>query len=296
MKRRSARYPLILVLGLALATAMSAFAATAPTTSAVAGPWTLAHDASPAFSPDGNTVVFARGSGAARRLFAAHRHDGVWSAARHVAFSDRWMDLEPAMAPDGHYLVFISNRPAHGTGKPLDGAWGGQAWPGRGGNLWRVDRVGDGWGTPVRLPDNVNASSTTFSPAVANDGSVYFMRANPADGSFRLYVSRREHGRYQDAVALALGTGAGCSDFDPAVAPDQSFLVFSSDRPPAPANGNDLFIAFARPGGWSTPVDLGLAGNEARLGADRTMLYYTAPDHRLHRVSLAPWLRQRAAR
>jgi len=283
-----------LILGSALAA--SAWAATIVAPPLAAGPWTLVHDASPAFTPDGDTVVFARGSGATRRLFAAHRRDGVWSVAQRVAFSDRWMDLEPAMAPDGRYLVFISNRPANGTGKALDGNWGGQAWPGRGGNLWRVDRLGNGWGTPVRLPDSVNSSSTTFSPAVASDGSVYFMRANPADGSFRLYRSRYLHGRYQPAVALALGTGDGRSDFDPAVAPDQSFLVFSSDRPPAPANGNDLFIAFAVPGGWSAPVDLGMAGNEARLGADRTMLYYTAPDHRIHRVSLAPWLRHRPAR
>lgn len=299
MKRRSfLHYLSTLALGLALAS-MPAFAmaAATPSTAIAAGPWSLPHDASPAFSPDDNTVVFARGSGATRRLFTAQRHDGVWSQAQRVAFSDRWMDLEPAMAPDGRYLVFASNRPTNDAGKPLDGNWGGQAWPGRGGNLWRVDRVGNGWGTPVRLPDSVNRSSTTFSPAVASDGSVYFMRANPVDGSFRLYVSRRVHGRYQDAVALALGTGDGRSDFDPAVAPDQSFLVFSSDRPPAPANGSDLFIAFAVPGGWSTPVDLGLAGNEARLGVDRTMLYYTAaPDHRIHRLSLAPWLRQRPTR
>jgi len=293
--RSHCRLPILaLILGSALAA--SAWAATTVVPPLAAGPWVLEHDASPAFTPDGDTVVFARGNGATRRLFAAHRHDGVWSPPQRVAFSDRWMDLEPAMAPDGRYLVFVSNRPANGAGKALDGNWGGQAWPGRGGNLWRVDRVGDGWGTPVRLPDSVNRSSTTFSPAVASDGSIYFMRVNSADGSFRLYVSRRENGHYQPAVALALGTGDGRSDFDPAVAPDQSFLVFSSDRPPAPANGNDLFIAFAVPGGWSAPVDLGLAGSEARLGANRTMLYYTAPDHRIHRVSLAPWLRQRPAR
>lgn len=287
---------LIPFLALGLGLAAAAHAGPVVTSALASGPWTEVHDASPAFTPDGNTVVFARGNGATRRLFAAHRHDGAWSPAQRVAFSNQWMDLEPAMAPDGRYLVFISNRPAHDAGKPLDGRWGGQAWPGRGGNLWRVDRVGDGWGTPVRLPDRVNRSSTTFSPAVAGDGSIYFMRATPADGSFRLYRSRHVHGDYQPATALALGTGAGRSDFDPAVAPDQSFLVFSSDRPPAPANGNDLFIAFAMAGGWSAPVDLGVAGNEARLGVDRTVLYYTAPDHRIHRMSLAPWLGHRPVR
>ncbi len=286
---------LTLILGSSIGAATAQTAAAIPSPPA-AGPWTMAHDASPAFTPDGNTVVFARGSGATRRLYTAHRHGHAWSAAQRMALSNRWMDLEPAMAPDGRYLVFISNRPASDGGKALDGNWGGQAWPGRGGNLWRVDRVGDGWGTPVRLPDSANTSSTTFSPAVAQDGSIYFMRANPADGSFRLYRSSLAHGHYQPAQALALGTGAGLSDFDPAVAPDQSFLVFSSDRPPTPANGNDLFIAFAVPGGWSAPLDLGLAGNEARLGADRTTLYYTAPDHRIHRVSLAPWLQHRPAR
>jgi hypothetical protein len=159
-----------------------------------------------------------------------------------------------------------------------------------------VDRVGDGWGTPVRLPGDVNTGSSTFSPAVAGDGSVYFMRAIPASGAFRLYRSHRVHGVLQPAQPLALGARGDRSDYDPTVVPDQSFIVFSSDRPPAPSNGGDLFIAFAVPGGWSTPVDLGLAGNEARLGPDHATLYYTAPDHRIHRLSLARWLQHRPPR
>ena len=46
--------------------------------------------------------------------------------------------LEPAMAPDGSYLVFASNRPAHAGGSALDGYFNNKPRPGRGGNLWRV--------------------------------------------------------------------------------------------------------------------------------------------------------------
>lgn len=283
----------ILVLILGSAFAVSARAVTTVGSPAAAGPWTLAHDASPAFTPNGDTVVFTRGRGADRHLYVAHRHGSAWSTPAPAPFSNRWMDIEPAMAPDGSYLVFVSNRPVHGGGVALDGQWGGKAWPGRGGNLWRVDRVGAGWGIPTRLPATVNADSSTFSPAVASDGSVYFMRADPASGAFRLYRSRFVQGHYTAAQPLTLGGGKAHSDYDPAVAPDGSFLVFSSDRAPSSPNGDDLFIAFATPAGWSTPRDLGVAGNEARLSPDHRTLYFSAADQRIHRVALAPWLPHR---
>ena len=86
------------------------------------------------------------------------------------------MDLEPAMAPDGTFLVFASNRPAMPGGPALDGNYEGHSQPGRGGNLWRVDRTADGWAPPRRLPDAINAGASVYAPAVAADGSVYFMQ------------------------------------------------------------------------------------------------------------------------
>jgi len=279
---------LALILGGALAA--SVLAATTAASPPAAGPWTLAHDASPAFAPDGDTVVFTRGRGADRHLVVAHRHGSAWSTPAPAPFSNRWMDIEPAMAPDGSYLVFVSNRPALGGGAALDGQWGGKAWPGRGGNLWRVDHVGNGWSTPSRLPAAVNATHSTFSPAVASDGSVFFMRADPASGAFRLYRSRFVRGSYTVAQPLALGGGKAHSDYDPAVAPDASFLVFSSGRAPALPDGDHLFIAFATPAGWSAPRDLGVAGNEARLSPDHRTLYFNGAGQRIHRLSLAAWL------
>lgn len=193
------------------------------------------------------------------------------------------------MAPDGRFLVFASNRPAQTGGRALDGAYEGRTQPGRGGNLWRVDRTPRGWSQPRRLPDAINAGTSVYAPAVAADGSVYFMQPDPASGHFRLYVSRFAHGRYQTARALPFSDGK-VADYDPAIAPDQSFIVFSSDRPPSGARDSAIFIAFASVGGWSAPEPLGPVGTESRLGPDHATLYYSGTDRRIHRFALGAWL------
>jgi Tol biopolymer transport system component len=259
-------------------------------------PWGPGDDASPAFTPDGHTVVSARGQGPSRRIYISRLQAGVWSRPERAPFSDQWMDLEPAMAPDGSYLVFISNRPATLGGKALDGYFGGRPQPGRGGNLWRVNRTGDGWGTPMRLADTVNTGPATYAPTVAKDSSLYFMKPDPQSGRLRIYFSRFAAGLYQSPVPLAVPADSGVTaDVDPAVAPDQSFIVFSSNRAPSAADASDMFIAFATPSGWSRPVRLGPSGYEARLGPDPSTLYFTAADHRIHRLSIAPWLARHAA-
>jgi Periplasmic component of the Tol biopolymer transport system len=270
-------------------------AATASTasTSTDAPPWGMKGDADPVFTPDRQTVVFARGSESTGRLYVAHRHDDIWSTPERAPFSGAWTDFEPAMAPDGSYLVFISNRPTTPSGKPLDGYWGGKSRPGRGGNLWRVSFKDGVWGTPVRLPDIVNASTATYSPAVAADGSVYFTHPDPQTHHTRLYVSHFVDGRFQPPQPLPFTDGV-TSDYDPAVAPDQSFLVFSSNRPPTPPNDSDLFVAFATATGWSTPIPLGPAGTEARLASDLDTLHFSAADDRIHRISIGRWLAQHA--
>jgi Tol biopolymer transport system component len=239
--------------------------------------WPTGTYASPAFTPDDRTMIVTYGTAAQRRLMISHRQGETWSIPAPAPFSGRWRDIEPVMSPDGAYLVFVSNRPATENGQPLDGYYGGSAKPGAGGNLWRVNRVGEGWGQPIRLPDVVNANSSIFAPALTRSGDLFFMQPDPKTGRFRLYRSRFAKGIYTIPEPLSFSDGA-YSDYDPAVAPDGSFIVFSSGRAPAPKDlGAAIFVAMAEGEGWRAPIliDPILLGVEVRLSPDGSTLYFT---------------------
>jgi hypothetical protein len=262
-----------------LVCALRAAAAPVPTVFApgvISGP---ASDMTPAFSPDGRTVYFTRSNNEDYVILESHLQGSRWSEPEVAPFSGQWRDLEPAFAPDGSFLVFASSRPREEGGKPVDGSWGGKSWPGRGGNLWRVERQGAGWGQPVRLPDTVNRSTSIFSPAVTRDGSLYFMDPDSDSGRFQIYRSQLTAGVYQPAERLPW-SAAAWSNVDVAVAPDESFVVVCSSRPPA-EKSLDLFIIFHRDGRWAEPIHLNaqdnspISGIEARLGPDGHTLFYS---------------------
>ncbi|KRE92500.1 hypothetical protein ASG87_00880 [Frateuria sp. Soil773] len=244
---------------------------------AISGP---ASEDSAAFTPDGNTVFFDRIRWPNAAILVSHKGAGGWSAPRIAPFSGQWLDHDPAMAPDGSFLVFSSNRPDAGGGRPLDAVMAnGKVQPGSGGHLWRVDRRGDGWGVPVRLPDTVNASTRTYAPSVAADGSVYFQRPDPANGDFRLYRSQYRDGHYLEAVAVGLGS-PDSHELDPAVAPDESFIVFDANYAGKDAPDR-LYIAFREGSRWGAPIDLGdrvNIGNPwgSHLGPDHRTLYFSS--------------------
>ena len=226
-----------------------------------------ASDAALTLSPDGHVAFFERSN---RRIYAimeSHLTGKRWSKPKIAPFSGHWLDLESAIAADGSYLVFASNRPAEPGGKPIDGSYYGKVQIAKGGALWRVDRVGRGWGEPYRLPGTVNISSSIYEPSLAANGDIYFQSADADGKAFHLYVARARAQGFARAERIDLHGPDGSSDMDPAIARDESFLIFSSDR--GSASDHHLFIAFRVTGGWSEPRALGANVNSGSVGDPR---------------------------
>lgn len=233
------------------------------------------------FMPDGKTVFFHQQPWSVGMIMVSHETGGHWSTPGIAAFSGIWSDHDPALAPDGSFMVFPSNRPDAPGGEPVHG-----------GHLWRVDRKADGWSTPIRLPDTVNFGTYIFAPSIAANRDLYFQSRDSPSHQFHLYRSAWRDGHYQKSVRLDL-MPEGMHELDPAIAPDQSFIVFDAGK-----NGSDqpdhLYIAFRQGDGWGRAIDFGDAIDAyqpwgAHLGPDGTTLYFTGSH-----TTKATWPRTRA--
>jgi Tol biopolymer transport system component len=191
---------------------------------------------SPAFSPDGVTMLFTRQTDRSAIIMESHRSGNGWSQPRPATFSGRYTDTDPAFAPDGSYVVFASARPVPGThGKSL--------------NLWVVKRSGAIWGVPSHLPAAVNVSPYAFAPSISSDGTIYFMGSS-ATRQHQLYRARLHAGAYERAEALTFSSPA-TKDADPLVAPDQSFVLFvSAGRHGARDTNAHVYVARAKGSSW----------------------------------------------
>ncbi len=251
----------------------------------VSGP---ANDGSPTFSPDGKTLFFTRYAAHWSVILESHLLNGAWSKPVLAPFSGQWPDSSPAWSPDGKYLVFVSTRPK----TPLkEMPKSGEPIPGIVSNLWRVDRTPTGWSEAVRLPDEVNFTGSIFKPSVAANGDVYLTVIGP-DTAKSIYVSLLRNGVYQRATLLPFSDGAKL-DVDPEVAPDESFLIFSSGGRVEGDPHERLFLVKRDGDRWGVPTmiryrnDVTKYGpstdNEPKLGPDGLTLYFssdrTEPTH-----------------
>lgn len=205
----------------------------------------------PAFTPDGRTLYFLKNNPAFTFwtiLVSRARPGGKWSAPEVAEFSGRYADADPFITADGRRFFFISNRPL--AGQAPDNFKGDL-------DIWMMERTEAGWSAPVNLGAPVNSGGNEWYPTLTRDGTLYFgSDREGGKGLTDLYRCRLVNGKYAEAENLGDAVNTRFNEFEPYIAPDESYLIFMSGRPGG-LGGFDLYLSYRREGKWTEPKNLG---------------------------------------
>lgn len=194
-------------------------------------------------TPDGQRIYFARSrvwfpASRIAAIFQADRTSNGWSEAVPAAFSRGFSDVDPFVLRDGSAIVFSSMRPADGR-------------PRKDFDLWVVRVHGGGFSAAVNLGPQINSDADDLYPSVTRDGTLYFGSERAGGlGGWDIYMARRgADGTYLPAENLGAPVNSGVWEFNPAIAPDGSFLIFTSFNRPGGRGAGDLWISHRGTGG-----------------------------------------------
>jgi peptidoglycan-associated lipoprotein len=215
------------------------------------------NEGSPAFSPDGKIVVFARGNSGKRKdfspdvdLYMSRKTPQGWSDPVVVSASDSlsW-DGSPAFSGDGKTLYFASNR-AGGSG---------------GMDIYRVNMDASGrFGTPTNMGKTLNTPGNEMFPYVTNDGKLYFSSdGHPGLGKLDLFVAERKGGKIT-VENMGIPFNSAMDDFG-LTADENGNLFFSSNRRGGQGD-DDIYFYQAPPKADGGETEDPLAGKEKEGG------------------------------
>jgi Tol biopolymer transport system component len=198
-------------------------------------------DFNSAFSSDGKTFYFAR-SARRKYIILETTFDGKqWTEPiPSKLFDTLYSNADPFITKDGS-IYFISNRPKNNTDTTDDY------------DIYRMTRQGRTWLAPQNL-EQVNSDSTEYYVSVSDNGNIYF--ASYRGENLDLYMSKKNDAGYEVPVNLGPIINSPSDEHDPLIAPDESYIIFTSGRPGGFGEA-DLYMAYQKDGKWQQPKNMG---------------------------------------
>ncbi len=216
------------------------------------------------FALNGKLFIFRREWDSEDEIYIIELKDDRWSRSEAAPFSSPYRDKDFTMAPDGKTLLFTSQRPIQNRSVQRED-----------GDIWMVEKTDTGWSKPRRLDAPINTDQHESYPSMTRDGTLYFFcRGRGGFGKSDLFRSHRIDGTYQEPENLGAPINTQEHEWDPYIAPDESYLIFCSTKP-AGYGSDDIYVAFRmRDGSWTEPVNMG-GGVNSSASENRP---YVSPD------------------
>jgi hypothetical protein len=214
------------------------------------------------FSPDGNEVFWWVNDHGEGRLMTMRR------------ISNRWTVPEIASLKRGLPIYSIDGKRLYLGGEDA-------------GSPYFVEKQGTSWGEiqPLGIIDRFPEVQATWFLSVTKDKTLYIFGKIKGYGlwnDYGLFRTELINGEYSKPEVLPSEINhPGCMNWTPFIAPDESFLIFSSGRNKS-NNDLDLYICFRQSdGSWTNPDGLGETINTPRqeryptLSPDGKYLFFT---------------------
>lgn len=199
------------------------------------------------FSPDGRELFWELTTAQLqKRLYLRQDESGFWRGPADAFLSAPDAEKDICFSADGR-RVFYQSRAARRKG----GA-------GNDSNIWFREKRDGKWGEPVCLepPVNLDESDET-SPWLGQGDLLVFCRTNDrvqagASGGSDILYCRSDRGKFNQPLFMGPEINSEFHEANPVLAPDNSYLLFTSNRPGGFSRMMNLYVSFrTTDGGWS---------------------------------------------
>lgn len=199
------------------------------------------------FHPNGKEFYFTIETKRYHRgtIMVSKMIDGKWSTPEPAPIPGDFREVGPFISKDGAKFYYASNRPLNENESPMQSM-----------DMWVMEREGDRWGKPMHLGKKVNTDGNDWFPTIADNGAIYYYTHKGRSGS--IYYAERDGDKYNDGVLIEGVGNEEYYNYDPFIAPDESYLIFASNNRPDGLGSSDLYISFKDEGNkWSEPKNMG---------------------------------------
>jgi hypothetical protein len=204
-------------------------------------------EGSSGFARNGTVFLFQKFLAGRCRTYITRLRDGVWTSPELIPFWE-------TMAANGDFVISSDD-------KTMLYQVRAGAGPSVISNIWRAEVTETGWGEQAALPEPVNTPHFESFASDTPDGTLYFFSGRPYAAAVNLESLNTEY-----------------DEWDPFIAPDESYLIFCSTKPGGSGH-DDIYISFrGKDGAWGPPVNLGSevnsSGSENRPWISRDGKYF----------------------
>ena len=198
------------------------------------------------FSPEGDLFYYIIAKKTQWNIMEVVLRDGEWQKPKIASFSHNEA-AKFCLSPDGNTIVLTDFRRLSGEKKT-------PSMP----RVWILSKNQGKWG----VPRYIHGLDGAFAPSLSKRNTLFFHIRKK--GQQDLYYSLCNNGTYASPIRMGPSVNSVSDEADPFIAPDESYLLFSSNR----KSGRGIYISFKDADNrWTHAVALASRINKLGNGA-----------------------------